>query len=351
MSSPEAMRERTRYFTGMLITHADFIRDQDYHRAARHNLNVTLHGSGVISGLSASRVLEADGPRYGAHITSGRALDPIGRLITVPQDLVVDLGHVDPNGDAPNSASSANWLSGAQTAQPPTDGQFLCVALRDVNDRKVAPAVAGSRPQFSVICERVVFRLIAMTELSSANNHWVKLARIVAAADGGFQIDTSVQDLIRRPDGARITDVIDAVVNDPGSSHELAIRRLDEVKEPIRRALRQLLTPTGLKQLEAICPYGDLRLLWAQHIKPFRENSWSAMLKDLLSRPISDGDVVRYESVHCVARRTEEQFLTSVRQWQPDIPEEVIVHAYRAATLVCALVRQWPGPRFDQLVE
>ncbi len=68
---------RVNYFEGRLLTAADFVTEQEYHRekARRHNLR--LHGSGVVRGLTVS--LQGGATRQATvTVKPGVGIDPAG---------------------------------------------------------------------------------------------------------------------------------------------------------------------------------------------------------------------------------------------------------------------------------
>jgi hypothetical protein len=77
---------RPNYFTGQLLTAADFQAEQDYHRQARQRHNRALHGAGIVDGLEVA----CTGARV--RVSAGLALDCAGREICVPAEAEVALG-------------------------------------------------------------------------------------------------------------------------------------------------------------------------------------------------------------------------------------------------------------------
>ena len=71
--------KRVNYFTGQLLSAADFQAEQDYHRAKQRLHNRVLHGSGVVQGLQVS---VGKGDTAGSVVvTPGSAVDPAGELL------------------------------------------------------------------------------------------------------------------------------------------------------------------------------------------------------------------------------------------------------------------------------
>jgi hypothetical protein len=80
------VRERLRYFEGMLLGAEDFEREQEYALAKRRLHNRALHGAGVVFGLTVEPAGE-DAVR----VRPGLAIDSGGRELEVPEPAVVPL--------------------------------------------------------------------------------------------------------------------------------------------------------------------------------------------------------------------------------------------------------------------
>jgi hypothetical protein len=76
---------RNRYYYGKLMDVEHFAMEQRYVLDQQRQLNRLLLGAGVLSGLRVSVVLS--GPAYGLRITPGVALDGLGRLLVVPDEI------------------------------------------------------------------------------------------------------------------------------------------------------------------------------------------------------------------------------------------------------------------------
>lgn len=100
---------RNRYFSGKLLTVADYALEQRYHIERRWLINRMLHGWGVVSGLEVGRRTEG-----GWRISAGMALDREGRELVVLEAL--DLEDDD----------DLIWLNGGRRIEPaegrPGDG-------------------------------------------------------------------------------------------------------------------------------------------------------------------------------------------------------------------------------------
>jgi hypothetical protein len=83
---------RTRYFHGMLLDDKDFRGEQEYHASKRRFLNRTLHGSGIVCGLTATWN-EKTGK---IEITPGLALDCCGNEIWVDHKLEIGVSQIWP---------------------------------------------------------------------------------------------------------------------------------------------------------------------------------------------------------------------------------------------------------------
>jgi hypothetical protein len=79
--------ERNRYFSGKLMTAADFAAEQEYllDRSRSHN---RLHGFGTVCGLA---VLPTDPPSGAVLVEPGVALDCCGREIVLTESVVLDV--------------------------------------------------------------------------------------------------------------------------------------------------------------------------------------------------------------------------------------------------------------------
>ncbi len=75
---------KNRYYPGKLLHASDFMREQEYGNAKLDFLNRKLHGWGIIQGLEVRAVEQGV-----LQVTSGSAIDPGGRLIAVPEDMVI----------------------------------------------------------------------------------------------------------------------------------------------------------------------------------------------------------------------------------------------------------------------
>lgn len=76
---------RLRFFTGRLLTEADFTLEQDYHRERSRLRNRLLHGWGVVDGLDVRST--------GGHITiaPGVAIDPSGEFVILRDECAVSV--------------------------------------------------------------------------------------------------------------------------------------------------------------------------------------------------------------------------------------------------------------------
>ncbi len=80
--------ERPHFYTGRLLTAADFQQDQEYFRAKRRLHNRLLHGWGVVTGLQVS---ESAGTLI---VSAGLALDCAGNELVLAEDKHIALSNV-----------------------------------------------------------------------------------------------------------------------------------------------------------------------------------------------------------------------------------------------------------------
>ena len=82
--------ERNRYFYGKLLTVRDFLTEQTYNADKRRLVNRLLFGSGVVAGLQVVAVDDKS-----VSVSTGVALDQLGREIVVPSPLTLKLSNVE----------------------------------------------------------------------------------------------------------------------------------------------------------------------------------------------------------------------------------------------------------------
>lgn len=147
---PGAAR-RNRYFSGKLLTVADYVLEQRYHIERRWLVNRMLHGWGVVSGL---QVEQREGG--GWRVSSGMALDRQGRELVVHEAL--DLEDVD----------DLIWLSGDGRVEPdqaragPGDASYLLsahYAERGLDGVLIGDDYGDGVCEANRLCETVVFSL------------------------------------------------------------------------------------------------------------------------------------------------------------------------------------------------
>lgn len=131
---------RVNYFEGRLLTAADFVAEQEYHRekARRHNLR--LHGSGVVRGLTVSLAGGAT-RRPAVHVKAGVGIDAAGNELELEADTAAPVParfgaflvairyaewRADPvpvpgTGDAADACKPAHVLEGCELCLLPDD--------------------------------------------------------------------------------------------------------------------------------------------------------------------------------------------------------------------------------------
>ena len=82
---------RNNYFTGKLMTAADFIDEQTYHSEKQRHHNARLHGSGVVCGLRVHEHPSADCRKRYVIVEPGSAIDCCGHEILIPDAEIVDV--------------------------------------------------------------------------------------------------------------------------------------------------------------------------------------------------------------------------------------------------------------------
>lgn len=130
------IRDRLNYVQGMLLDAASFGDEQLYHRGRLARALAYLFGTGTVAGLEVS-YQNADG-RDEIEVSPGLCIDPLGRLIEVPQPWCVDLV---PWFAAQRDADLADgWL-----AEPPDPPMLIAdVFVRFVEcERRLSPAFAS----------------------------------------------------------------------------------------------------------------------------------------------------------------------------------------------------------------
>jgi len=88
---------RNRYYYGKLLDVEHFSMEQDYVLQHQRRLNRAVLGTGVVSGLCVTAV--QSGPDWGIRIEPGLAIDGLGRLIVVPDEVdLIPLRPTDEHG-------------------------------------------------------------------------------------------------------------------------------------------------------------------------------------------------------------------------------------------------------------
>ncbi len=82
--------ERNRYFTGKMLTSADFAAEQRYINNKRRFINNMMFGAGIVSGMSVECQDEKN-----IRIDSGVAIDGYGREIVIPEAQIKKLSAID----------------------------------------------------------------------------------------------------------------------------------------------------------------------------------------------------------------------------------------------------------------
>lgn len=82
--------ERNRYFTGKMLTSADFAAEQRYTNDKRRFVNSMMFGAGIVCGMSVECLDEKN-----IRIDSGAAIDGYGREVVIPETQIKKLSAID----------------------------------------------------------------------------------------------------------------------------------------------------------------------------------------------------------------------------------------------------------------
>jgi hypothetical protein len=356
----------------MVVSPDDLIRDQRYHKNKRRYWTRRLHGWGVVSGLVATKASPEQQSAYGdsttvlVSITAGDVLDPIGREMTLTSDALVDVAHIDGQGNSIiYQGEGANPAAATAAALPASENHAYLLAIRYHEQKaKFVPSPTGPKPDGSEACEGTVFREGHVFQIFPATpgaaealaaEDWVVLATVTYP--GSFATVKVVDD-----DKANFPiDPLDAPDDAPDNLvHALAEGHLDRAeahlsrwKTDIARGIHNLLELPGRIELERTGHHMNLEQVPAKFLKPSEADPvGSERLRDFLVRAESPFLSGRPISVQCVARLSRDKFKERVRFIfrSDEIPDEAIDHAHNAAGLLYAVVRQWPAPSFEGML-
>jgi hypothetical protein len=170
--------ERNRYFYGKLMTVRDFETEQRYFREHRHLHNQSLHGWGVVCGLT----VEPKGGTGNATkvvVKPGVALDCCGREIVLAKDQELDL---------------SNFLA-IGTVGAPGKNIYLCIRY-DECSREPVPALANVSTceeacDYNRIQEKIAFDVLTelpQAPVSQVCETWMNLTIVRSEIDVGGTI-------------------------------------------------------------------------------------------------------------------------------------------------------------------
>jgi hypothetical protein len=89
--NPPPQPKRISYSTGRMLGVEDFQAEQDYHRCRLARALLQLVGTGTVTGLLVKTDGNADPTKLEIQVTSGMALDRVGRIIEVPKTVCIVL--------------------------------------------------------------------------------------------------------------------------------------------------------------------------------------------------------------------------------------------------------------------
>jgi hypothetical protein len=87
---------RVRYFTGQLLTSADFETEQTYVRAKHRRHNLLLHGAGIVSGLDVTLQPYDSDAEPVVSVSPGVAIGPDGEELVVTETMTTSLSGESP---------------------------------------------------------------------------------------------------------------------------------------------------------------------------------------------------------------------------------------------------------------
>jgi hypothetical protein len=355
---------RTRYFPRMVVAPEDLTRDQMYQINKRRHWTLLLHGWGIVrGGLRLSRDDSAAGDPL-LRVSAGDAITRAGEDITLGSDVRIDPTAEDGHGNARVFDGEYATPDGGFTRSDRRDGVMYLVAVRPATiPARYVRAPFGPRPDGSGRCEVSVsrevgtFRLVAdrsADELSAEG--WVVLGAVIfSGADGLEILPDHRQDLpfdVKHPPVDPPGEPGDVVAAINVGDLLLAEKHLRAWKAGIREALHSLLDDEGLEKLAAIGSLDDLRDVPARCLRNAPGDHDSADSLRAFYRQARSRDASRKEiSVVCLAGLGDEEFLRLLRNADRNrqISDRVALHVHRAASLVFALVKQWPSPSFEEL--
>lgn len=206
--------ERTRFFSGQVITAADLTADQDYFLAKLKRHNRMLHGWGIVCQTDVVIAKDSkDNPLpWFVQVNPGYVLSPCGCEIAIERPVCVDIrvrcsqtstAPVNPCGDAPSQVTATN-----------SDGNFsayIVLRCRETGGRPVRVSVSGCGCGENP-CEnsRLMddFEICTLPTLPATHTKpaapppadclavpadpWIVLALASAKADGTVTLDTTV---------------------------------------------------------------------------------------------------------------------------------------------------------------
>jgi hypothetical protein len=89
--NPPQPPARVAYSTGRMLGVEDFQAEQDYHRGRLARTLLQLYGTGTVSGLLVKTDGNADATKLEIQVTSGMAVDRVGRIIEAPRTICIVL--------------------------------------------------------------------------------------------------------------------------------------------------------------------------------------------------------------------------------------------------------------------
>ena len=141
--------ERPRYRPHQIITDMDMTLGVHYAQEKLRQHNRLLHGWGIICGLEVESARRYDESKWDATgkvlVRAGYALDPMGNMLWVPRDIVVDIRDDEMTGDTLNLCGEQidPWRSDVKRERTGDRDLYLAVRYHEYEGRPVRKAPGG----------------------------------------------------------------------------------------------------------------------------------------------------------------------------------------------------------------
>ncbi len=372
--SDPALRERTRYYPRMVVAPDDLDLTQNHAQAGLDYHALTYHGTGVHVG-AVPRAYVPPPVKPGAPLDPradegrdtwvvvgpGHMIDPIGRAIAIPADVVLDLTQPGADFHLPQ-VCPGQYTPAAPPVAPAEGTHYLAVRYTEAPTRYVrAPlAACGDRPDASEatrIESGFAFRLFQHVPTKD-DAPWVTLGQLQfrdkklvpgsvsgegrTTPDGRADRVAAVGRELRELQAALPANVLGRLLTSAPPADRLrdAGAALEGYKRNLLKGLRVCLRPEGVRRLFSGLPPG---------------RALARVPAEFLDYGPADGrldDFLRSRGLTVIG--LEESLLAPLRTalagavGDPDGQRgRLLETAWRAAGVVRYLVHQWPGSYLD----